>query len=92
VDVDVRFTQTEDAFYILVLPVGDGVVALGDARRLVLGAPVPILEGDRILKIGEEEVVEAGWDFDGETLSVDVDIKSAEDLRSCWVLRVDYCA
>jgi alpha-L-fucosidase len=92
VDVDVRFTQTEGAFYILVLPVGDDVVGLGDGTRLVLEAPLPLLEGDRIVKIGGEEEVGVAWDFDGQTSSVDVDIKSAEDLRSCWVLKVEYCA
>lgn len=92
VDLDLRFTQTDGAFYILVLPLGEGEVALRQGGRLTVEAPVPILKGDRVSIVDGEDDLELEWDFNGEALSVDVDLSAIEDLQTCWVMKVEYCA
>ena len=91
IDIDVRFTQTDDAFHIIVLPLQESTI-VEEKTQLIVEAPIPILEGDRILNISEEEEVEMEWNFDGTTLSVDVDGGLVKELREGWVLKVDYCA
>jgi hypothetical protein len=74
------------------LPLPEGVVAPGKGTKLSLDAPVPILKGDKISMVGGKEEAEMGWDYDGRILMVDVGAKTDEELRSGWVLKVEYRA
>ncbi|CAI6342261.1 unnamed protein product [Periconia digitata] len=83
--VNVRFTQTDDAFYILGLEeVVDG--------KLVVEAPLPILEGDRVVLLGGDEASELEWSFSGERLEIVFDEQLSGLRRDCWGLKIEYRA
>ncbi|KAF2179763.1 glycoside hydrolase family 29 protein [Zopfia rhizophila CBS 207.26] len=82
--VDVRFTQTEDAFYILSLerPVGG---------MLVVEAPVPILNGDRISLLGGGSAGEdLRWGMVERVLTIEVQDSILDEMEYCWVFKVEY--
>ncbi|KAI1082579.1 glycoside hydrolase family 29 protein [Whalleya microplaca] len=86
---DVRFTQTDEAFYALFLErpvVRDGVVEIA--------APVPILDGDvvSLLTVGGGE--ELAWKVTGEgsqkVLAIEVDDALLDKDEFCWVFKIKY--
>ncbi|KAI0189044.1 glycoside hydrolase family 29 protein [Astrocystis sublimbata] len=87
--LDVRFTQTDGAFYVLFLerPVVDnGVVRLP--------APLPILEGDKISMVAVEGALNLAWNSSCEggqkVLHIAVDDGLLEQDHFCWVFKISY--
>ncbi|KAI1435815.1 glycoside hydrolase family 29 protein [Xylaria sp. CBS 124048] len=91
--VDVRFTQTETAFYVLFLErpgVEEGFIRVP--------APVPILEGDVVsmvgVGVGEEGGEHLAWHVNGKgeesVLNVQVDDALLDKDDYCWVFRIQY--
>ncbi|KAL1875614.1 hypothetical protein Plec18167_005550 [Paecilomyces lecythidis] len=86
-NIDVRFTQTNDAFYILILerPSSDEVY---------IDAPIPVLDGDSVTVlnlVGGESQVQ--WKRDsqkgtGVTFHIPGDVFESDNY--CWVLKVEY--
>ncbi|KAI5919407.1 glycoside hydrolase family 29 protein [Camillea tinctor] len=89
---DVRFTHTDEAFYVLFLErptVGeDGVV------RVL--APVPILEGDEVSLLAVEGGENLKWTVEGEgwdaVLGIEVDEDLLDEEEFCWVFKLKYVA
>ncbi|KAI1411571.1 glycoside hydrolase family 29 protein [Hypoxylon sp. FL1857] len=86
---DVRFTQTDVAFYVLFLerPVPqDGVVSVS--------APVPVLEGDEIDLLGIEGGEKLAWSVIGRgsetVLEIEVDDALLDKDEFCWVFKIGY--
>lgn len=87
---DVRFTQTDDAFYILFLeePVidVDGTV--------VIEAPIPALDGDKISFLGDPSNTPLLWTLSTAGATPKLKIKVSEDLLDgeiyCWVFKLTY--
>ena len=79
---NIRFTQTNDAFYILMLE--------KPVKKFVVDAPVPILEGDRLSMIGAGNGTEVAWSRKDGGIEVDIPAQLAEVGKYCWVLKVDY--
>ncbi|KAF7518265.1 hypothetical protein G7054_g13525 [Neopestalotiopsis clavispora] len=86
---EVRFTQTDDAFYILFLEkptVVDG--------KVDIAAPIPILEGDVVQLLAIEGGEDLTWESSGSgaaaVLSVDVSEALIEAEEFCWVFKVAY--
>lgn len=87
---EVRFTQTDSAFYILFLerpPVSEG----GVVKVL---APVPLLPGDQISLLTVEGGDSLLWSVYGEGSNYQLSIRVEENLLDseefCWVFRVVY--
>ncbi|KAK8047144.1 glycoside hydrolase family 29 protein [Apiospora saccharicola] len=87
---EVRFTQTESAFYILFLerpPVSEGGV-------VKVSAPVPILPGDQVSLLAVEGGESLLWSASGEggdsQLSITVEENLLDSEEFCWVFRVAY--
>jgi alpha-L-fucosidase len=82
---NVRFTQTNDAFYILSLdrPI-DG--------KIVVDAPIPILEGDEVSLLGSADSGGLEWKMEGEVLTIEVDESMVDQVEHCWVFRILYAA
>ncbi|KAJ9145094.1 Glycoside hydrolase family 29 protein [Pleurostoma richardsiae] len=87
---DVRFTQTNDAFYILFLE--EPVV--GSGGFVSIKAPVPILDGDLITFLGDGSATPLPWVFDTQEGISTLRIKTSEELLSngsyCWVFKIEY--
>ncbi|KAI1634224.1 glycoside hydrolase family 29 protein [Biscogniauxia mediterranea] len=89
---DVRFTHTDDAFYVLFLerPVvaEDGTVSVP--------APVPILEGDEVSLLAVEGGEDLKWSVEGQGWDAVLRIEIEEDMLDkdefCWVFKVKYIA
>lgn len=86
---EVRFTQTNEAFYILFLekPVPqNGVVAVA--------APVPVLSGDNVSLLAVDGGESLAWETSGEGSEFELLITVSEELLEseefCWVFRVSY--
>ncbi|KAI0836200.1 glycoside hydrolase family 29 protein [Hypoxylon sp. FL0890] len=86
---DVRFTQTDEAFYVLFLerPVPqDGLVSVA--------APVPVLEGDEISLVGVEGGEKLTWELAGKgsqaVLKIEVDDALLDEEEFCWVFKIEY--
>jgi alpha-L-fucosidase len=82
---NVRFTQTDDAFYILSLdrPVNG---------KLVVEAPIPILKGDKVSLLGSADSGGLAWELDGGLLTIEVDESVVDQVNYCWVFRILYGA
>ncbi|KAF2713797.1 glycoside hydrolase family 29 protein [Pleomassaria siparia CBS 279.74] len=82
---NVRFTQADDAFYILSLekPV-DG--------KLVVQAPIPILKGDLVSLVGNENDEYLEWEMDNEVLTIQIDESFIAQEEYCWVFKIQYVA
>ncbi|KAF2645622.1 alpha-L-fucosidase [Massarina eburnea CBS 473.64] len=84
---NVRFTQTDEAFYILSMerPVNG---------RLVVEAPIPILEGDVVTLLGTSGALEWGveWGMENGVLTIGVDENAVDEVEHCWVFKIEYGA
>lgn len=87
---DVRFTQTNDAFYILFLE-----MPVPDAQGFVsVEAPIPILEGDTITLLGVSDSA-LPWTYEStsagaSTLRIAVSDDVLAEETYCWVFKVLY--
>ena len=85
VGAHIRFTQTNEAFYIFTFekPVNG---------TLRVEAPVPVLEGDEITMLGSKNGSMAlDWSKDNDGyLTVDVPRTLVESEDTCWVFKVAY--
>ena len=79
---EVRFTQTDEAFYILMLSKPAGTVHID--------APIPVLEGDKIVMIGAGNGTEVAWTPGGEGIDVIIPPSLADAGDHCWVLKIEY--
>ncbi|KAF1955857.1 tissue alpha-L-fucosidase [Byssothecium circinans] len=80
---DVRFTQTDEAFYILSMekPVNGS---------LVVEAPIPILEGDEVSFLGGGEGEALEWKMDDGVVSILFDQSAVDAVEHCWVFKIAY--
>ncbi|KAL1311382.1 hypothetical protein AAFC00_001550 [Neodothiora populina] len=74
-----RFTQTRDAFFILFFE-------KPEAGKVVVEAPVPILEGDIVTSLGSELT----WTKEDKKLVIDIDEKVLDATEFCWVIKIEY--
>ncbi|KAH8194101.1 hypothetical protein TruAng_011732 [Truncatella angustata] len=86
---DVRFTQTDDAFYILFLEkpsMLDG--------KIVVAAPVPVITGDDVSLLSVAGGESLAWEVSGRGSDLQLSITVSDDLLSkeefCWVFKVCY--
>lgn len=82
-DLDIRFTQSNDAFYILSMKepkVGEWLIE----------APVPAVEGDRVAALGMDGEVEVEWRKTAQGLVMNVTEEMVEADQYCWVFKVEY--
>jgi alpha-L-fucosidase len=87
--LDVRFTQTDDAFYVLFL--GKPLV---DNGMVNVPAPLPILEGDEVSLLaidgGENLAWRASGEGDRKVLNIEVDDELLDKEEICWVFKIRY--
>ncbi|THX80725.1 putative alpha-L-fucosidase [Aureobasidium pullulans] len=78
-----RFTQTNDAFYILSLekPLNG---------TLVVDAPIPILEGDKLSAVGVGNGTSLMWEKVADGLRIHVPQNIVKEEEYCWVFKVEY--
>ncbi|KAI0018924.1 glycoside hydrolase family 29 protein [Xylariomycetidae sp. FL0641] len=86
---DVRFTQTDAAFYMLFLErpkVDAGVVSIP--------APVPVVDGDAVSLLAVDGGDDLGWSVKGEgrdaVLNIEVDESLLDQEEICWVFKIQY--
>lgn len=85
---DIRFTQTEDAFYITLL-------AAPESESVLVDAPVPILKGDKITAIGAGNGTELEWSFvagKSSAMGIEITLPTAivDAGEYAWVLKIEY--
>ncbi|KAJ9130963.1 Tissue alpha-L-fucosidase [Pleurostoma richardsiae] len=83
----VRFTQTDDAFYILFL---EKPVAV--RGTVLVDAPIPIIDGDELSLLGVPGVGMLKWAKQGpeEALVIEVPADALDRGEFCWVFKVKY--
>ncbi|KAL1608122.1 hypothetical protein SLS60_003061 [Paraconiothyrium brasiliense] len=81
---NVRFTQTDDALYITSLE--------QPSEKLVVQAPVPILEGDQVSLLGVEGGEQLEWNFEDGVLTILFDESIIEGGKHAWVFKIEYLA
>lgn len=79
---DVRFTQTDDAFYLLSLS--------EPTETFVIGASLPILSGDKITMIGAGNGTELAWTVTDHNLIITVPPALIAAGKYCWVFKITY--
>lgn len=86
---DVRFTQTDDAFYVLFLErpeVKDGIVEVA--------VPVPVVEGDEVSLLAVEGGEKLMWKVTGQGSEKALEIEVTDALLDkddyCWVFKIKY--
>lgn len=89
----IRFTQTNDAFYILFLtdPTTQYPNVTGNVITVSVNAPVPILEGDVITAVGVNSTAALDWEKGGNgELSIYVPKTVLAQDKYSWVFKVKY--
>ncbi|RDW68604.1 putative alpha-L-fucosidase [Coleophoma crateriformis] len=82
---DIRFTQAEDAFYVLALT--------KPSEKFVVDVPVPILEGDVITMIGAGNGTVLDWSMTpAGDLEINVPSAVADAGKWCWTMKITYLA
>ncbi|KAI2627566.1 glycoside hydrolase family 29 protein [Hypoxylon sp. NC1633] len=86
---DVRFTQTDQAFYVLFLErpaVREGLVTIT--------APVPALKGDKVSLLAVDGGENLAWSVNGNGSQAILTIEVVDDLLDkeefCWVFKIEY--
>jgi alpha-L-fucosidase len=86
---EARFTQTDDAFYILFL---DKPIVQGGF--VVIQAPIPVLIGDDVTLLGGDDAVSLDYDILGDgsekSLRIEIGEKELEREEFCWVFKIQY--
>uniref|UniRef100_D8PTJ5 alpha-L-fucosidase n=1 Tax=Schizophyllum commune (strain H4-8 / FGSC 9210) TaxID=578458 RepID=D8PTJ5_SCHCM len=80
--IDVRFTTTVDAFYIIAVERPDG-------EFLRVRAPVPIKEGDTVTLLGADDS-ELEWAIEDGILSIAFKEDVLDRIRYAWAFKVEY--
>ncbi|KAI1424298.1 alpha-L-fucosidase [Xylaria sp. FL1777] len=87
--LDVRFTQTDDAFYVLFLE--KPVVENGAVR---VPAPLPILKGDEVSLLAVESGENLVWNISGsegqKVLNIKIEDALLDKDQFCWVFKIKY--
>lgn len=88
-EVEVRFTQTEEAFYVLFLT----EPSVGVDGWVWVNATVPVLEGDTVSMVGVNAtgVDDLDWKVSEEgylAISVEADVLALDEF--CWVFKITY--
>jgi alpha-L-fucosidase len=87
---DVRFTQTDDAFYIIFLE----RPLLSDGRTGVI-APIPIIPGDYVSLLTVTGGESLAWEMQGHDAGAELLITVPEALldqeEHAWVFKIQYC-
>ncbi|KAJ4302906.1 hypothetical protein N0V90_001797 [Kalmusia sp. IMI 367209] len=82
---NIRFTQTDQALYILSLEKPrDG--------KLVCEAPIPVLEGDKVSLLGSDDGEELEWSFEGQLFTIFFEDSILDQNEHSWVFKVEYIA
>jgi hypothetical protein len=79
---EIRFTQTENAFYILSLA--------KPTESLVVDVPLPILAGDSITMIGAGNGTELEWSQRGDGIEITVPATLSNAGKYCWIFKINY--
>lgn len=80
----IRFTQTNDAFYIFTFEKPSN-------GTLFVEAPVPVLEGDKVTMLGSDSSVALGWSKDGDGhLTINAPETHVDLEGICWVFKIAY--
>lgn len=79
---DLRFTQTEEAFYILSLT--------EPSETFVVNASLPILPGDSISMIGAGNRTSLSWTSSEEGVTITVPSALISAGQHCWVFKIAY--
>lgn len=80
---DVRFTQTQDAFYVIALT--------KPTETFVVDVPVPILSGDTISMIGAGNGTLLDWSITSDkSFSITVPSALADAGKYAWAMKVNY--
>lgn len=83
---NIRFTQTDDAFYVLAL-------VKPTNGSLFVDAPVPIFDGDKVTMVGINQTAPLKWSKDDAgSLTIAVPEGFVELDEYCWVFKVEYLA
>jgi alpha-L-fucosidase len=88
---EVRFTQTDDAFYVLFLEVPE----VADDGYVWVNATVPVLEGDVVSMLGGNATGADGltWKASDEGyLAINVSEEALAAEEYCWVFKIAYAA
>lgn len=88
---EVRFTQTDDAFYVLFLE----VPGVADDGYVWVNATVPVLEGDVVTMLGVNATGADGlaWKASDEGyLAINVSEEALAAEEYCWVFKIAYAA
>lgn len=82
---NLRFTQTNDAFYLLSLQ-------KPEVGQLVVESPVPVQKGDKVVALGMDGEVDVEWGVDEESGSFWIDITDEVIHQDdyCWVFKIEY--
>ncbi|KAF3765619.1 family 29 glycoside hydrolase [Cryphonectria parasitica EP155] len=87
---EVRFTQTEDAFYILFLD--EPIISDLDGYVWV-NATLPVLEGDVVSMVGANGTDDLAWKTSEEGyLAIEVGAEALASEEYCWVFKIAYSA
>ena len=81
---EIRFTQTDDAFYILFFT--------KPSETFIVDASLPILAGDKITIIGAGNGTEVAWSALDEGIVLTVPSVLADAGQYCWVLKIGYAS
>lgn len=86
---EIRFTQTEQAFYVLFLD----EPAIGDDGYVWINATVPVMAGDTVSMVGGDGTgaSDLAWKASEEgylAISIDAETLAAEEY--CWVFKITY--
>lgn len=79
---NIRFTQNDDAFYILSLA--------KPTHTLVVDVPLPILAGDTISMLGVGNGTEVEWTQLDSGVAITVPSALADAGKYCWAFKITY--
>ncbi|KAL1897926.1 hypothetical protein Sste5346_003778 [Sporothrix stenoceras] len=85
--VDVRFTQTDDAFYVLFLKTAPQP---GTDGSVEVDAPVPIQDGDKVSLLAVEGGDGLAWERRGTGLAIKVAADILAKEQYAWVFKITY--
>ncbi|CAK7214861.1 hypothetical protein SEUCBS140593_002333 [Sporothrix eucalyptigena] len=84
---DVRFTQTEEAFFVHFLKTAP---KLGTDGYVVVSAPVPIQPGDRVSLLTVAGGVDLIWETRGTGIAIQVSASLLAKEQYAWVFKISY--
>ncbi|CAK7210330.1 hypothetical protein SCUCBS95973_000742 [Sporothrix curviconia] len=85
--IDVRFTQTDDAFYVVFLKTAPRPGADG---HVVVDAPVPVQPGDTVSLLAVKGGEDLAWEPRGTGLAIQVSASMLANEQYAWVFKIAY--